>query len=148
MKIFIKCADKSTSSICIEEVKAQVTETMRILKEEYSLDPDRFIIDGGVDMDDSALFPQFYQDDACAVQVRDKNNEHTFNLYSPRYTLMYVWEIDDIESQIDSENVAYQINSIDKYYRELQDVGTDGYLYLGRYDTLEDSIKIDIDNIV
>lgn len=146
MEIYIK---RANGSVLTEEmkgtIKQQILDTMRVWREELKFDRTHFILDGGVSMDDFALFPIFYQEDKRSVCVVDKLKENTFYLNKSRYTLMYVWELDDIASPVDSDNTAYQVFTLAKYYEDIENVHTDGYVYLGKYDVIDNDFLLNLD---
>lgn len=146
MKIYIRLADGfALSKEMKSTIKQQILDTMRVWQEDLKFDHTHFILDGDVSMEDFALFPVFFQEDRNSINVIDRLKESTFYLNRSRYTLMYVWELDDIESGVDSDNLAYQAFALDKYVEEMNDVHTDGYVYLGKYDVIDNDFLLNLD---
>jgi len=130
-----------------EDIKRQVLNTMQEWRNEYHFDPSYFSIDAEDGTEEYAYFPVFFEDDIKTIQLIDKKRQHSSALNIPRYKIMYVWELDDINSGVDSDNLAYEVYCMDKYYDQLQDVDTEGFTLIGSYDSVEDSLKLNIEEI-
>jgi len=143
MKIYIKYTfavqdDKDLSA----DIKAQIESTIALWRDEYEFDPSFFCVESEDGTDEYAYFPVFYEDDRKAIMLIDKNQERSSALNIPRYKLMYVWELDDINTSVDSDNLAYEVFCMDKYYDQLKDVNTEGFTLIGKYDSMEGSLGL------
>lgn len=147
MKIYTHYQEgTNVSQELADSIVKQIKDTVVVWRDTLLFDHTRFVVDGNGNLDDLALFPAFYQEDSHAISVIDKNQENTFYLTPSRYTLMYVWELADIESGADSDNVAYQAFTLEDYDEDMNSVHTDGYVYLGKYEVLTNKLTIDFNH--